>query len=128
MVDDAVQAYAARQEATAELCSRLELRVKEVLDGFHHIDRIAFRPKSVESFAKKSEALADTGQRKYAEPLRQIEDQVAGRVIVFFRDDLTPVTERLASELGPIEAMHKEPVGDAEFGYESDHFIFVIPN
>lgn len=128
MAEEDERRYAARLDATVELCSRLELRVTEALDGFQHIDRITFRPKSIDSFAKKAGTLGSHGQPKYTEPLREIEDQVAGRVIVFFRDDVSDVTERLASELGPIEAVHKEPVGDAEFGYESDHFIFVIPN
>ena len=120
--------YEERLPDAQELCSRLSQRVEDALDGFPHIDRITFRPKAVDSFMGKAAAITQDGRLKYTEPLRQIEDQVAGRVIVFFRDDLSAVTDRLKSEFGPVEAVHKEPAGDAEFGYESDHLVFVIPN
>ncbi len=123
-----LRTYETRFASAEELCRALTRRVREALDGFVHVDRISFRPKAPASFVTKALSTKPTGERRYDDPLRQIEDQVAGRVIVFFRDDLRPVTERLRSELGPIEAIRREPVGDAEFGYESEHLIFVIPN
>lgn len=130
MEDEAtlLRAYEARFASAEELSGALTRRVREALEGFSHIDRISFRPKAPASFITKALSTRLTGERKYDDALRQIEDQVAGRVIVFFRDDLAPVTKRLRSELGPIEAIRKEPVGDSEFGYESEHLIFVIPN
>jgi putative GTP pyrophosphokinase len=130
-MDDAsalLTAYEARLSLASELCQTLTDRVREALDGVPHIDRITFRTKSAGSFLAKAQSVDEDRQLKYADPLREIEDQVAGRVIVFFRGDLEPVTARLGQQLGPIEAVRKEPVGDAEFGYESEHFIFVIPN
>lgn len=76
--------YKARLASADELCTRLSARVRDALEGFPHIDRIAFRPKSLGSFLGKAGALDDAGKRKYQEPLREIEDQIAGRVIVFF--------------------------------------------
>lgn len=65
---------------------------------------------------------------KYSNPLVELEDQVAGRVITFFRDDIPVVRGRLLDWFGSVEHESKEPAGPSEFGYESDHFVFVIPD
>jgi ppGpp synthetase/RelA/SpoT-type nucleotidyltranferase len=120
--------YESRAEDLKGLCDRLTLRVQDALLELPHIDRVTFRPKSVSSFITKASKRNDDGSPKYVDPLREIEDQVAGRVLVFFRSDLDVASDRLSSELGQIERVHKEPEGDAEFGYESEHFVCVIPN
>lgn len=107
------------------LAASLQEVVEETLVDIPHIDRIAFRAKSVESFVQKAEDRRT--EPPYTNPLAEIEDQVAGRVITFFLDDLEPVKERLRSAFNAVEINHKRPQKDEEFGYESYHLIFLIP-
>ena len=113
-------AYAARLPVLKELANELEVRTLEALDGLPHIDRVSFRVKDQDSFVAK--AL----KAKYTNPLVELEDQIAGRVITFFRDDIPVVRERLTAWFGDVEHEIKEPAGSSEFGYESDHYVFVI--
>lgn len=113
-------AYQARRPLLVELASRLEEKAKDALDGVPHIDRISFRAKSLDSFLEK--AMKAT----YANPLSDVEDQVGGRVLTFFRNDIPVVRASVTKWFGAIEHTIKEPAGPKEFGYESDHYIFVI--
>jgi putative GTP pyrophosphokinase len=113
-------AYAARGPLLEELAARLDRATRAALDGVPHIDRICFRVKEQGSFVKKAIS------PKYTSPLTELEDQVAGRVITFFRDDIPIVRERLTEWFGDVEHVIKEPAGPTEFGYESDHYVFVI--
>lgn len=97
-----------------------------------NIDRIYFRAKDAESFLTKSGKLdPDSGDKrlkKYPNPLTQIEDQVGGRVLVFFRSDLERVGNCLVDLFGTIESVYKQPESATEFDYESHHYIFAIPS
>lgn len=116
--DSIAAAYAARMPLLQALAERLLGAAEEALDGVPRIDRIAFRVKDGSSFAKKAD--------RYADPLRAVEDQIAGRVLVFFLADIDAVSDRLSELFGPVEAVRKQPEGPTQFGYESDHFVFVI--
>lgn len=118
-------AYDERAPLLAELKSTLEGKAGAALDGIKHIDRIAFRVKDRTSFLTKAIA-TEAGRPKYANPLVELEDQVAGRVITFFRDDIPIVRKGLEEWFGAVEHEVKEPVGPKEFDYESDHYVFVI--
>ncbi|WP_079622273.1 GTP pyrophosphokinase [Mycobacteroides abscessus] len=120
--------YTARQPMLVQLAATLEAQVVEILDGVPHIDRIVFRVKMPSSFVvKATKKDPDTGKDKYSHPFSELEDQVAGRVLTFFRSDIDVVRARLVGSLGPVEYEPKEPKDADEFGYESDHFVFVIP-
>jgi putative GTP pyrophosphokinase len=103
-----------------------------------HIDRVSFRAKSVESFVgkvQKRAAEAGAGIERegiplvaYANPLTQVEDQVGGRVLVFFRHDIDPVVDILKDTFNSVEMQDKTPPKDAEFGYESTHLVCHIPD
>jgi putative GTP pyrophosphokinase len=120
------QEYEQRIDALKYVCERLDRMVQDALE-IAHIDRVAFRVKDSVSFANKALNCNDDGSPKYDAPFRQIEDQVAGRVIVFFRSDLATAHDCLVNVFGPVEITRKEPAGPGEFGYESDHFVFSIP-
>lgn len=113
-------AYIKRVPLLKQLADTLEQKTREALEHTPHIDRIGFRVKDERSFVRK--ALAP----KYNAPLTQVEDQVAGRVITFFRSDIEIVRERLTSYFRGVEHSVKEPELATEFGYESDHYVFVI--
>lgn len=102
----------------------LEAEVQRLLRGEKNIDRIVFRVKEADSFVKKALKAREV---PYLHPLTEIEDQIAGRVITFFLDDLAAVEEKLCGRFTTVENVHKEPPKDAEFGYESHHFVFLLP-
>ncbi|WP_349867470.1 RelA/SpoT domain-containing protein [Leifsonia sp. WHRI 6310E] len=117
-------------EAAAKM---LNARLVDILAGVPHVDRVSFRVKTSESFVHKcadesgNRRVGADGNLKYQEPLAEVEDQIAGRVLVFFRDDLEVVESRIRDAFrAAVEFRRREPATAAAFGYESDHFIFVI--
>jgi len=126
MPNDVRAQYDARLPAVKHVAAALEHNTAEALAGFHHIDRISFRVKATESFGTKVEKAIAAG-RAYDNPFVEIEDQIAGRVIVFFLQDLTEVEARLRQVYTTVEATHRQPAKDEEFGYESHHLICLIP-
>jgi ppGpp synthetase/RelA/SpoT-type nucleotidyltranferase len=117
--------YHERLPLMKALQANLERETSEALAELGHIDRITFRVKGPESFVTK--ATDPANRPAYTEPLVEIEDQVAGRVIVFFSSDLQPTRERLEKTFNLVERKQRRPERDAEFGYESDHLICLIP-
>jgi putative GTP pyrophosphokinase len=124
---DVREIYRARLGVLQFVANRLQERARAALDGLAHIDRLSFREKAVESFARKSVSLDDDGLRRYSRPLSEIEDQVAGRVLVFFRRDIDPVVGRLRSTFSHVEYKRRAPERYDSFSYESDHMVFMIP-
>lgn len=125
MLNNLEEQYNSRRSLLEALREELEQQTKDALAGLAHIDRIVFRVKATESFVAK--AVDPENVPPYVDPLVEIEDQVAGRVIVFFRSDLEAVRERLEEAFNTVEHIRRRPPADAEFGYESDHLICVIP-
>lgn len=124
---DLVAAYEERVALLEDARRTLEGQTGQQLASVPHIDRIAFRVKKAESFANKV-AEATATEKPYEQPLLEVEDQIAGRVIVFFRDDIEQVTEQLFRLFTPVEALPRQPAKDAEFGYESFHVVAAIPD
>jgi len=125
MRDDLRRRYSDRMILLEQLRSNLEQETREALADLPHIDRVTFRVKTADSFVAKAED--PKNDPPYQAPLVEIEDQVAGRVIVFFLSDLAAVHERFAGTYSTIEHSQRRPERDAEFGYESNHLICVIP-
>lgn len=119
---DRAALYSDRLPLLRELEATLLESAAECLDGVPNIDRISTRSKAIDRFLKK----ADSGA--YAEPLLEIEDQVGLRVLVLFPSDLEPVRSRLRDWFVPVEDFLHRPDRDAEFGYLTHHFVFVIPD
>ena len=115
--------YLLRIGILQNLADKLQAVVIDALQSIKHIDRIYFRVKGCESFLKK----ALDKRRNYIEPLIEIEDQIAGRVLVFYEYDLEIVRKILDGTFHFIEADIKRPEEFNEFGYETDHYIFLIP-
>ena len=66
-------------EATAK---NISLDLHEILNGIARIDLISVRTKRIERFVEKAMKLED-GNRKYQNPLEEIQDQIGARVVVF---------------------------------------------
>lgn len=125
MRDEISTLYAGRLPLLEMLKAELELEVKSALRDLAHVDRISFRVKDSKSFERK--AVDRRVEPPYTNPLVEIEDQVAGRVIVFFINDMNIVIERLKSTFHSVERKHVKPSRDEEFGYESAHLICIVP-
>lgn len=119
--------YEPRVPLLKELAARLESRTKDLLDGLPRVDRISFRHKGATSYAAKSLAINDDGSRKYRHPVLEIEDQVAGRVLVFFRKDMQAVVAKLTPIFNAVEHTSRGPSSYNEFAYESEHLVCTIP-
>lgn len=145
MDDEAVkqlkQAYELREPLLKDLAATLEDIAETGLKvyGEHgHIDRVYFRAKSAKSFVDKvlkREADVEAGVMKddrpvtvYTNPLTQVEDQIGGRVLVFFLHDIDPVVAILEAAFHKVEMRDHAPQKDAEFGYESMHLVCAIPD
>lgn len=120
-----LRSYTDREELLQQLRDALESETQDALNDLPHIDRICFRVKDPDRFAEK--ALDPENDPPYADPLAEIEDQVAGRIIVFFLADVNQVHGRLDGTFNTVERAHRKPPRDAEFGYESHHLICQIP-
>ena len=101
-------------------CDHIESMMEDALEGTPHIDRIAFRVKGESSFLEKAE--------DYEDPLKEIEDQIGGRVIVFFVSDIAVVCDALGKGgFHVVERESKHPPKYSEFDYESVHYVCLIP-
>jgi len=116
--------YEKRYPQLRELSERLEANVKGLLRGVPHIDRIYFRAKEPRKFVQKCAKGAGSA---YEHPLSEIEDQVAGRVLVFFLDDIEAAVSLLRRHFTTVESVRKTPEKHDAFGYESFHCVFTIP-
>jgi putative GTP pyrophosphokinase len=119
--------YEARCELLEVARANLEVQTKRAFGDVEHIDRVSFRVKGRLSFLKKVEK-ASAARRPDHTPRKEIEYKIAGRIIVFFLDDVAPAIERLKEVFAPpVESMPRAPQLDAEFGYESFHEVYSIP-
>jgi GTP pyrophosphokinase len=125
VVDDLRRAYSDRVPLLEEAQAAIEREVIDTLATVEHVDRVTFRVKSTESFVAKASDAANNPP--YTHPLLEIEDQIAGRVLVFFLRDIAIVEERVSRTFSTVERAHRQPARDEEFGYESEHMICIIP-
>jgi putative GTP pyrophosphokinase len=125
MRDELLERYESRKEMLNVLAENLERETKDALKELTHVDRIYYRVKGTKSFIDK--ARDPRNSPSYKEPLVEIEDQVAGRVLVFFLSDIGATIAELVKNFTQIESSHRRPQKDEEFGYESHHLICMIP-
>jgi len=115
-----------RTQMLLALASRLEAHLHGVFDGYHRIDRISVRAKSVDRFVAKAEKKID-GKPKYSDPLTQIQDQLGARIVTFYKSDVDRLTAEVVKYFRHIESVQILPDSESEFGYEGRHFVLFIP-
>jgi len=119
--------YRKRYEAAlTPIAQALEVQIREYLNGVSRIDRVTARAKGVQKFLQKA-TLLENGKPKYDEPLRQIQDQVGGRVVTFYLSDVMRVANVVEKYYRPIETKQVVPDSESEFGYFGKHYIFLVP-
>lgn len=67
------------------------------------------------------------GQPKYKDPLNEIQDQVAARIITYYLADVERLETMISDYFGSIESRRVEPESPSEFGYEGHHFVLLTP-
>lgn len=128
VIGRAIQAYADEHpRLLAAGDDALEL-VTSVLDeaGINYLS-VTGRVKAVASFAEKAGRMAD-GKPLYAEPLREITDQVGVRVITYAQSDVDAVAELLADQVVVVDDrdMGRETASEGRFGYASRHLLLEL--
>jgi putative GTP pyrophosphokinase len=124
-VPDLRESYENRRPVLEQVAARLEVELTEHFEGVPRIDRISFRTKGIDSFVEK--ATARKIDPPYEHPLAEIEDQIAGRVLVLFAADVADAVRRVNELLTPVEYDHKRPTRYNEFDYESVHGVYTLP-
>lgn len=105
----------------------LEQHLRGIFEREPRVDRATARAKSIDRFLAKAETVVD-GKKKYSEPLRQIQDQLGGRIITFYRSDVDRIGELVLKYFRPIESIDLIPDSEWEFGYFGRHYILILPS
>lgn len=127
-VDDAyldADKWFKKSRSTYELISgqvrdRLELAIEPQI-----VHDIQCRAKALEKFSEKARKINDHDENKYSDPINEIEDLAAVRVIVFLREHVKEVCDKIEElyetrdegEIGPRSS------DETRFGYESRHLV-----
>ncbi len=124
LVREAVSTYVQLQPHLEKLAGRLASWLTSVLDdaGINYLD-VAWRGKSVASFAAKANKAAEDGTLLHAEPLRDITDQIGARVITYVTSDVAAVADLIADQLRVVDDkdLGQETANEGRFGYTSRH-------
>jgi predicted RNase H-like nuclease/ppGpp synthetase/RelA/SpoT-type nucleotidyltranferase len=122
----AVQQYAAQQDAVALAGQGYLALVQAILDeaGINYLN-VTGRTKSVASFAGKAARRGPDGEPLYADPLREVTDQIGVRVITYVLSDVDAVAELLADQVVVMDDrdMGQETASQGRFGYSSRHLL-----
>lgn len=127
-MSEAVEQTFSRRRALAlvPLAKAIEGHLADLLAGTPRIDRISARAKSVDRFMGKANK-KNGDEKKYTDPLNQIQDQIGARVIVFYKNDVDVVDEIVKKYIVPIEFKSMAPESESEFSYFGRHFILAVP-
>ena len=121
----AVRRYAELQPAVEAATDGYVALVTSILDeaGINYLT-VTGRAKSVASYAVKAARTVD-GRPVYADPLRDITDQVGVRVITYVHSDVQAVVDLLADEVAVHDDrdMGEETASEGRFGYASRHLL-----
>ena len=109
------------------IAANLEAHLKKLLADCKHIDRVSARAKSPDRFEMKAKKLSKDGKPKYSAPLMELQDQIGARIIVFYKADVSVVSDVLDKYIRHIEIQELQPDSEWEFGYFGKHYIKALP-
>jgi len=124
----AVDAYAKVRNKYQDFAFAIRNILREAIERKDlKVHSIEARAKSLDSFGDKSMSPSeeDPGSPKYREPLREITDLAAVRVITFFPRTIADVNTTIREQLQVLEQVdHTKLLELAEkFGYKSVHYL-----
>lgn len=111
-----------------KIADKINENLMEIFKGIHHIDRISCRVKAPDSFLTKILKKNLDGSYKYKTPMKEVQDFIGARVIVYYKTDIEPVKEIISKFYNFVEGNYVIPDDVSKFGYEGFHFICVIPS
>ena len=121
----AVREYAEHHAELRLAADHYVAMVTSTLDeaGINYLT-VSGRAKSVASFAAKAARVAD-GQPVFADPLREITDQIGIRVITYVHSDVQAVADLLQDQVVVYDDrdLGQETAGEGRFGYASRHLL-----
>ncbi|MEI6850180.1 MAG: RelA/SpoT domain-containing protein, partial [archaeon] len=109
------------------ISDKLEKNLLEIFKDVEHIDKISCRIKDESSFLNKTLKEKD-GVLKYTVPLKEIQDLVGARVVVYYKSDVDAAQEIIKKFYQFVEKTKIIPDDVNTFGYEGVHFICFIPS
>ena len=121
-------AYIERFKALKDISKALSDYLRDIVRDIPRVDRVDARAKSPDRFFVKSNKEDDDGEKRYKNPLFEIQDQIGARITVFYLSDVEAVKSKILNYLRPIEIQEKSPMTDSEFGYFGLHFILKLPD
>lgn len=113
--------YTTRVPVLTTVGAELESLVKETLRDIPRVDSVSWRVKGVGSLVEKA------ARKAYTNPLYDIQDQLGMRIVVLYKSDVKPVTDRILSEFREIENRAIEQPDPEAFSYEARHLVCLIP-
>lgn len=114
-------------ETLKEIASKIETQLLEIFAETEHIDRVGCRVKGEKSFLDKS-LKQEKNVLKYQSPLKEIQDLIGARVVVYYKTDVETVVEIIKRFFNTVEKNKVVPDDVMKFGYEGLHFVCFIPN
>jgi predicted RNase H-like nuclease/ppGpp synthetase/RelA/SpoT-type nucleotidyltranferase len=124
-----VDEYAAQHRTLVEAGHQAVALVEAVLDeaGINYLS-VTGRTKSIASFAEKASRTRE-GRLLYADPLREITDQLGVRVVTYVLSDVDVVADLLADHAVVVDDrdMGRETADEGRFGYASRHLLLEVP-
>jgi putative GTP pyrophosphokinase len=119
--------YRLINEKMRSIASKIESNLLEIFSEVSHIDKIGCRVKAEESFLAKAMKLKD-GKRKYQIPLKEIQDIIGARIVVYYKNNMDSIIELIKKYFHFVEETKIIPDDVMKFGYEGLHFICFIPS
>lgn len=122
-IPDAIAAYEAERPLYEAMAGRIKMLLQDLLSAgkidFHVIES---RAKTTVSFSEKM----NRSGKNYIDPLQEMTDLCAGRIILYYIDDVEKVSDLIKKEFSIVEEVrdYQSDQLDADrFGYLSLHMI-----
>ncbi|MEU8073086.1 hypothetical protein AB0B20_25345 [Micromonospora sp. NPDC049151] len=114
--------YAQDQAFLADAAVEMKRFLTELArDASIDVHLVEARPKTLDSYRRKSEKKKDDGTPKYTDPAAQIQDSVAARVIVYTTRARKDLADLIVSRCPYLE--WENPGETKHNGYDSEHII-----
>lgn len=110
------------------IAENISEHLNEILEGIEHIDKISCRVKTENSFMDKVLKTNKDGSLRYQIPLKEIQDFIGARIVVYYKTDIDKIMEIVKEYFNRVESNQIVPDDVSKFGYEGHHLICFIPN
>ena len=122
----ASEVYQGQYASRVQAAQRIEALLTDLMDqaSINYLSVVG-RAKEPASFAKKASKKNADGSDKYSDPLSQIKDQIAVRIITFLPEAVLAGCQIVRANFEVVEEVDKgvETARRGTFGYASNHFV-----